>query len=441
MVGTNREIAVPPVVRNEIAAQEEIRSRETENLVVLASHQIVWRVGWTFKTESIILPAILDTVAGAGWLRGCLPLLGRLGQSVPPLFAVGVFRAAARKKWTLMAFAALAGLPYLALAGIWSGAGGEKRGWMAAVILALHFAFFVCYGLYQIAFGTVQGKLIRPERRGQLLWGATFVGLFPTVVFCQWLMPDWLMKPMPGFTYLFLFVGLALVLAAILVGALAEPAGNGVPRLAERSGSVAEILQALRRDRNLRRLVFVILLACLGLVTIPHYQAFARDRLGLDRGDLVFMVITHTTSVSVYSLLIGPVADRWGNRLTLRLLILGAAIAPVYVLCLPSLAGSLSRNLFWLVFVPLALTPLVPTILINYALEICRSEEHPRYVSIVNLAMMPPFLLSPLMGMLVDAISFEAVAGGTAVLMLLCGLMTFWLDEPRSACRRSSCEG
>jgi hypothetical protein len=413
--------------------QGEIRAHETRNLWTLALHQVVLRIGWTFKTESIIAPFILDTVMPKGWLRGCLPLANRLGQSIPPVFSAGLLAAMPRKKWALAGLAALVGLPYLMMAGIWLGTGDSRTLAVAAAFLAIQFVFYVFYGLYQVSFGTVQGKLIRPTRRGRLLWGATFWGLFPTIVFCRWLMPGWLAVPTPGFGYLFLFIGASLVISGAIVCAIAEPADRRASKPATARASVGEMIGSLRRDKNLRRLVVLILLLYLGLVTIPHYQAFAKEQLGSGARDLVFMVITHTTAVSVYSLFVGPVADRWGNRLTLRVLILGAAIAPAYTLALPWVAGGLSREWFWVVFIPLALTPIVPTILFNYALEMCSASEHPRYVSTVNFAMMPPFLLSPLVGTVVDLAGFKAVCVGTCALMLFCGALTFWLDEPRHA--------
>jgi hypothetical protein len=434
--------------RDDVA--DAIASHETGNLLLLALHQILWRIGWTFKTESIIVPAILDTIAGpraSGWLRGFLPLASRLGQSVPPIFSVEVLQAARRKKWVLAATAILVSLPYLLFAVLWFGAGGGRE-WMALVILVLHFAFFVFYGLYQVASGTVQGKLIGPTRRGRLLWGATFFGLVPTVLFCLWLMPEWLAQPMPGFGYLFLFVAGCFSLSTLAICALAEPADGSRAAPAPVATSLATTLGVLRRDGNLRWLIVVIFVFGLGLVTIPHYQNYLKTSLGLQSKALVFMVIVHTTAVSFYSVVVGPAADRWGYRLTLRLLVFGAAAAPVYVLCLPMLtahagqvfasdtpwlATSGGRLLVALVFVPLALTPLVPTVLMNYALELCPTAEHPRYVSLVNLAMMPPYLLSPLVGTLVDWAGFRPVAVATAVLMLACGAMTFWLDEPRAA--------
>ena len=74
--------------------------------------------------------------------------------------------------------------------------------------------------------------------------------------------------------------------------ALAEPNDRAPAAPIEKWTSIRETVATLRRDRNLRRLVVLILFFCVGLVTIPHYQAFARKQLGSEARDLVFMVIT-----------------------------------------------------------------------------------------------------------------------------------------------------
>ena len=136
-------------------------------------------------------------------------------------------------------------------------------------------------------------------------------------------------------------------------------------------------------------------------------------------------------AVGVYSLFVGPLADRRGNRLTLRLLVFGSAIAPAFAISLVYLPGGLGARLFWLVFIPLGISPLVLRTLLNYALEICQPEEHPRYLSTVSLGLALPFLLSPAVGWLVDVAGFEVVFMTTVGLVVLSGLMTFGLDEPR----------
>ena len=64
-------------------ATRRIETDEPRNLVVLVVYQVLLRVGWIFKTETVIMPSFLDMVGGAGWLRGCLPILSRFGQSAP----------------------------------------------------------------------------------------------------------------------------------------------------------------------------------------------------------------------------------------------------------------------------------------------------------------------------------------------------------------------
>ena len=60
-------------------------SLHQRNFLATVSYQIMVRVGWIFKTESIIMPAALDSLGASGFIRGFLPMFGRFGQSIPPL--------------------------------------------------------------------------------------------------------------------------------------------------------------------------------------------------------------------------------------------------------------------------------------------------------------------------------------------------------------------
>ena len=91
----------------------------------------------------------------------------------------------------------------------------------------------------------------------------------------------------------------------------------------------------------------------------------------------------------------------------------------------------LAASLCWLIFISLGITPLVLRILINYTLEICPVADHPRYLSTVSLCVAVPFLFSPLAGWAVDAVGFQSVFLTTVCLLVVSGLMTFRLDEPR----------
>lgn len=97
---------------------------ESTNLGILAFQLIIMRIGWIFKTESVIIPHVLDVIPGnAAWARGFLPVLNRLGQSLPPLLAADFVRNIRLKKRALifttlgMAFPVPAARRRLVLAG------------------------------------------------------------------------------------------------------------------------------------------------------------------------------------------------------------------------------------------------------------------------------------------------------------------------------------
>ena len=429
-----QEVPSPPV---DWPGDPRIEAREPRNLFLLVIHQIVFRMGWILKTESVIMPAFLDWLSGGGmgWLRGCMPVLNRFGQSVPPVFCAEKLRAMPRKKRALAACVVSMCLPMGVLSAVCFAIGGEKRTWAPLFFLALYFVFFVFNGLYHLSFGTVQGKLIRPNRRGRLLRISTFYGSLPAMLVAWWLLPAWLELPVPGFRYLFAFTAVCFLLSGLTALLLYEPADEVGPKPARSGGNVSDMWRALRRDANLRRLVTVAMLFGTGLIIFPHYQAFAREKLGLSGGHLVMWVIVQNAAVGIYSLFAGPLADAWGNRLTMRMLIFGSAIAPLLAAVLPYLPGGMAANLFWMVFIALGVMPLVLRIVTNYALEICEASEHPRYLSTVSLCLAVPFLFSLVVGWLVDVVGFQVVFLSTSGLILLGGCLTFRLDEPRHRVR------
>jgi len=407
-----------------------IESRESRNLFLLAAHQIVFRIGWIFKTESVIMPAFLDTITGgSGLMRGCLPVLSRLGQGVPPLFSANYLRAMRLKKRALVWFTGLMCVPFLVLWVVWLLGRRQTGLWMAAVFLALYSAFFVLYGLYLVSFGTVQGKLIRPTRRGYLILLTTFWGAIPATLAALALMPGWLGPSPPCWGNLFACVGVLFFVSSLIALMLFEPGSETSQRRADQLGSLAETVRVLRRDSNLRCLVLVAVLFGSGLIVVPHYQASPGPHpCG---GQLTLWVVVQNLAVAVFALLAGPLADRRGYRLTSRLLIFASAVAPVLAISLSHLSDDLEAKLFWLVYLSLGVTPLVPRTLLNYALEICEPQSHPRYQAVVSLALAAPFLLSPAVGWLVDVIGFGWVFFCATLLVLLGAMLTFRLDEPR----------
>ncbi len=418
-------------------ADAVVEAHEPRNLAILAAHQIIFRIGWIFKTESVIIPAFLDLLAGpgSGMLRGLLPVMNRFGQSVPPTLLAGWLRQQPLKKRALAGFVMAMGLPFAALAAACLMVGLCQWSGVVWWFLGLYALFFVFNGLYHLAFGTLQGKLIRPRRRGRLMLLSTFYGSLPAMLMAWWLLPGWLSEPKTGFGWIFTFSAACFLLSGLFVLLVFEPRDepDGVAPQTTRT-SIGDMLHVLRSDRNLRRLTVVAMLFGSGLIVFPHYQAQALGPMRLPMEVLMLFAITQNAAVGIFSLFLGPAADRFGNRAALGLVVLGSAIAPVLAAILSQLPDGVGEGAYWMVFIPMGITPLVLRILVNYTLETCVPKQHPRYLATVNLCLAVPFVFAPLVGFLIDleSVGFQVVFLTTAVLMVLGAMMTLTLEEPRN---------
>lgn len=419
------------------AAHLDPRAFEARNTAVLVLQAAMVRVGWIFKTESVLIPAFLDHIAGAAWMRGLLPVLNRIGQSVPPFFLSRRVAVAPLKKRVLVAATFAMAAPFLLLAATLLALGGARPGWLPPVFLTLYVLFFAVTGMHMLATGTLSGKLVAVPRRGRLLALSTVGGTVPAVI-CAWLLlPGWLDAEGRGYAFIFGFTGACFAASALVALGLREPADDHAeparPVMDQLRGAVA----ILRRDVDYRRLVLVNVLFSTSLILLPHYQSLARERLGLEGGNLMTWVVVQNLAVGLGAMLIGPLADRTGNRFALRVALLASAAVPVFALALTRIDPGTGRDLFALVFVGIGWTPIAFRITANYVLELAPPAEHPRYLAIAQLCPTLVMLVSPLFGAGVDVLGYEPVFLGVAVLLLLAALLTFRLADPRGRERRA----
>ncbi|MEO1998890.1 MAG: MFS transporter [Planctomycetaceae bacterium] len=410
------------------------RNRENRNLVVLCVHQVLLRVAWIFKTESVIMPAFLDTIGGSGWLRGCLPVLNRAGQSIPPVYCADKLRSAPLKKRVLLLTTSLMSLPFITLAAVWTKVHESPPSWLPAVFLATYLMFFIFTGLNQLAFATVQGKLIRANRRGLLMGTAGILGSVASIS-CAWiLLRDWLTHDDQGFTHIFAFTGIGFLVSGLITSLLFEPRDR--PSTSRPTAGLVAAWKLIQRDHDLRKLVAVSMLFVTSQLLMPHYQALGREHSEWQTSDLMIWVIAQNAGAAFFSLIAGLIADRFGNRLALRTQILGTALTPLVALWLSGSPGQPAT--YWPTFFLLGTLPTTFKTLVNYTLELTTPEHHPHYISTLKLTMAVPFVLSPLVGLLIDLTGFHAVFLTIAVLTLVGFGFTFRLCEPRQ--RQDRCE-
>jgi hypothetical protein len=406
---------------------------EPRNAAVLASNFVLGRIGWIFKTESVIVPAFVDALSGAGWVRGLLPIVNRVSQSVPPFLLASAVQRAPLKKRVYFGAAIAMSLPFTIVGFVLLGIGErEPPGWLVWLFLALYAAFFASTGIWANAQGSLQGKLIAPSHRGRLMAASTSIGALLAAFAAWWLLPGWLEPPGTlGFAYAFLFCGAAMSLAALCAPLLQEHPDAPAPRAPEAPGAVGESIALLRANVDLRRAVALNVFFISSLALLPHYQALARDHLGLGGSDWMVWVVVQNVSMAMITLFVGPLVDRTGNRLGLRLAIFASAATPVLALFVARLEPELGRRLFPLIFVGVGLTPVVIRLFQNYMLEITPRGDHPRALSITQIASVVALAASPLFGALIDAAGYAPVFLIVAGSLAIAGGITFLIAEPR----------
>lgn len=415
---------------------EFAESHERRNFVTLAVYQIVMRIGWIFKTESVVMPAVLDTITGGGpasgvW-RGFLPVFNRLGHSIPPLLFSRRLKVLPRKRSALMVCTLGMAAVFAALSCMWVVAAGEVASWMPPLFLACYAVFFIVTGLNNLAFGALQGKLVHATRRGRLMLAANGLGAVFAISAVAILLPQWLSPSGGEFESIFAFTAGCFAVAAGVLWLIREPRDD----FSEPPAPVRKMFQAAwrlaRQDRKFRRLAGIAMAFSSSLLLFPHYQALGRrEPLGLSFDNLMLWLIIQNTGTALFSLIVGPLADRYGNRLVLRLVLFGMTTMPLAAIAAAA-TPSWGRPLYPGVFLLIGLTPVGFKTLANYTLEICGPEDHSRYLSTLGLCYALPLLLSPAVGLVVESVGFNAVFASVSAIVGAGWAATFAMHEPRN---------
>ena len=267
----------------------QVLADEPRNLIVLALFNVTLRFSWIFKTESVLIPRFMDVIDGSGFVRGFLPVFNRFGQSVVPLFLADRLRRAPLKRRVLRATSTLMGVCFLSLAGLWYWLGepvdGGAPAWMPIAFLTIYVIFFFVSGMNQLALGTIQGKLIRANRRGRLLAVSGVTGSVVSITLAWFLLQRWLEHPLQlpggGYVLIFGFAGAGFVLASLLTLPVREPADNECPSTARSAKqAVTDAWEIIRHDHVFRRAATVAMLFITVQFLFPHFQAFSRHRWG-----------------------------------------------------------------------------------------------------------------------------------------------------------------
>ena len=202
----------------------------------------------------------------------------------------------------------------------------DKKVFGSVIFLVIYAVFFTATGINILLLNTLTGKLIKVKRRGAVSLYGTVVGSALAVIFAWRLLRIWLVDEgvagegaQSSFGLIFCFTGTLFVAAAVSALFFKER-----PDVRSQAGrSAVELFKAffatLRDDRNFRTLATIAALFGMYLTLFSHYQRLGRDRLELSLSALIPWVIAQNIGAASFSIPSGWIADRYGNRLVLRI--------------------------------------------------------------------------------------------------------------------------
>ena len=413
----------------------EVASHEPRNIACLVTYQVVARIGWIFKTETVIMPAVLDACFASGMLRGFLPVLNRIGTSLFPLVIAPFVSRTKSIRWFLVATTIGLSLCFAVLSVAWSRLLYDHPFFLAIVFLCTYGLFSAINGCNQLLVATLQGRLISAGRRGRVLVLSVTSGSVIAIMAAFLALGPWLQEP-NGFVKIFAATSFFFFAAAVVPLFFKEPENSFTAESRKASDAVRSysFWQLLAHDRSLARLAVVAACFSAAMILFPHYQAFAREQFGDTSHSLLTWIVVQNIATGLASLVVGPLADHRGNRLVIIGLLGCCTGTPLFVAGLTMVSQPVAMQWFWLAYIPLGFNPIMLRIISNYALELAPTTGlQPRYVSLVGGAMALPFVLSPFVGWGIDVLGGVPFFLAGAVMIASGTLVAFGLPEPRNS--------
>jgi len=147
------------------AYQQAIAQNVRRNAILEAASQVLLRLGWILKNETIVVAGFIHHLSGSPYALSVQPILSRICPFLPQLFVAGRVGALRRKKPFLLFAMLVYTLSWGLLAGIVFLVPGLSKALLLVIFLSAYTLFRLSQGFTMLARKTLEGKLIPADRR------------------------------------------------------------------------------------------------------------------------------------------------------------------------------------------------------------------------------------------------------------------------------------
>jgi MFS family permease len=384
----------------------------------------------SFISVNTIFPVFIERIGGSAVAIGSIPVLWTIGLNLPQALLFRFIYTTGPVKPLVMRYGLLYRLSFF-LIGAFTLFAVQHSTVVVSVILLLFLLFLsaVTGSLSQPPWFVLFTKTVPVTLRGRVLavrqilssslgvFGGSIVG-FILAVF-----------PFPtNFSLLFFIAFAFMMMALISVSRLKEPAITSEEHsVVDSSNFLALARKSVREDRNLRNFLFADAFTLMSMTVSVFYAVYAIQKFSLPTSYVGTFTVIFMGSMVIGNLFFGFIADSYGHKLNLMLLVGFAFSANLVAI----LAGNIL--VYGLVFFFSASTIALQGISrLSFIAELCAENERSLYIALANTITAPVVLVGVLGGILVKNFGYPLVFS-FGMVTALCALLLLhrYVAEPR----------
>lgn len=393
----------------------------------------------------LVLTWFVSNLSSSNLLIGLVAPLGDAGWFLPQIFVSVPLQRMERKMPSYRVAAVIRSVSWILLA---------ASVWLIDDPRVLLIGFFLLYalarvmsGLAGLSFFDITAKTVPVHRRGLLfslrLFLGGILGLGAGGVVSAVLNHPWLPFPRDHAVLFGLYCA-ATIPALVAFSAIHEPPSGAAARRLSLRGQLRQARMILQRDAVYRRYIAARLVQVLAGMALPFYVVYAKNELRASAAMLGVYVSTRVVTQLALNLAWGWVSDRHGNKLVMRILLLGNGATALLALGLVFVTGLIHSGSTWRPFVVLPLfaldgatRPGHTLVGSNFLLELAPEDERPLYLGLSNTLTGIMILVSGLGGLLVDLVGYGGLFAVSTGLCAAGYALAGKLPEPRDEEDRS----
>lgn len=406
------------------------------NFVVNVLDGAFFGFGFGFANLNTIIPLFFGLLTDNTFLIGLAIAMHTIGWFLPQLITANMVARLSRYKpavlwltlherWPIVALA----IPALLLPVI-------GKDWALLIAFGLMLIHGLGAGITAGAWQNMIGKIMPARVRGKF-WGTQSAAANLTMgasAVLAGLIIDKVQAPY-NFVLTFLLCGVGFTISWFFLAATREE--QHVPKIAstERRSIFewAKWRAILANDRNFRWLLLARVLTQFATMAVAFYTLYIKRDFALDlqTAGLVTGTMAGVMALSqtVANPLFGWLGDRFGHRYVYGFGMLMMALSAGTALLAPEISW------FYAVFALAgASNAVVWAVAMSLTLELSPLDERPTYIGLLNTLTGPAALLAALLGLLADAVSFQAMFFISSMAGLLAaGIVWCLIRTPREA--------